>query len=402
VTDLDLEGLGFEEGAHLLLKRALAALPAGGRLFVRGRHPALPVHLRAWCRSHGHTVDWPDEDASGGGPVAVVVRGDAGDQRWAGAERAGGPDPTVAGALVGRPSPRWGLAARGALVEAGGPAMDFDLDDQAVVWADVAPKLYAQAAAGQWDPATAIAWGAPRDHPADVEAAVVQLMTYLVENEQAALVVPARFLGRIHPHFREVVQLLALQVADEARHVEVFTRRGLLGHGQLGVSGAGGRASLATLVAEPDFSLASFLLSVMGEGSFLNLLAFLERHAPDAVTRQVSRLALQDEARHVAFGLAHLEHQAAVDPSLLDRLRAAMERRHDALADTAGLNEEVFDALVVLAAGSWEPAALAEGHRRVQRLEADMDEGRQRRLVRLGFPPAEAADLSALHTRNFM
>jgi hypothetical protein len=159
---------------------------------------------------------------------------------------------------------------------------------------------------------------------------------------------------------------------------------------------------LATLVAEPDFSLASFLLSVLGEGTFLNLLAFLERHGPDAVTRQVSRLALQDEARHVAFGLAHLEHQAQTDPSLRDRLRAAVERRHDVLAATAGLNEEVFDALVVLAAGSWEPSALAEGHRRVQQLLADMDEGRQRRLVRLGFPPDEAAALSALHTRNFM
>ncbi len=280
--------------------------------------------------------------------------------------------------------------------------MDFDLDDGRVVWADVAPKLYAQAAAGQWDPATAVDWGAPRDHPADVETAVVQLMTYLVENEQAALVVPARFLGRIHPHFREVVQLLAVQVADEARHVEVFTRRALLGGGRLGVSGAGGRASLATLVAEPDFDVASFLLSVLGEGSFLNLLAFLERHAPDPVTRRVSHLALTDEARHVAFGLAHLEHQADGDPTLRDRLRAAVERRHDALADTAGLNDEVFDALVLLAAGSWDPAAVAAGYRRVQRLQEEMDEGRQRRLVRLGFPSEEAAALSALHTRNFM
>jgi hypothetical protein len=287
-------------------------------------------------------------------------------------------------------------------VEAGGPEIAFDLDDARVVWADVAPKLYAQAAAGQWDPATAVDWGAARDHPAEVEAAVVQVMTYLVENELAALVVPARFVGRIHPHFREVVQLLAVQVADEARHVEVFTRRAVLGDGEMGVSGAGGRASLATLVAETDFSLAAFLLSVLGEGSFLNLLAFLERHAPDPVTRQVARLALQDEARHVAFGLAHLEHRVQADPSLRERLRAAVERRHDALADTAGLNQEVFDALVVLAAGSWAPAALAEGHRRVQRLQADMDEGRQRRLVRLGFPAAEAAALSALHTRNFM
>ena len=278
---IDLEGLGFEEGAHLLLKRALAAMPVGARLEVRGRDPSLAVHLRAWCRAHGHRVEWPDTGLDGD-VVAVVVRGDADDLRWAGAERAGAP-----GGVVDHPSPPWGLAARGALVEAGGPAMDFSLDDGRVVWADVAPKLYAQAAAGQWDPATAVDWAAPRTHPADVEAAVVQVMTYLVENEQAALVVPARFLGRIHPHFREVVQLLAVQVADEARHVEVFTRRALLGgDGRLGVSGAGGRASLATLVAETDFSEASFLLSVLGEGSFLNLLSFLERHAPDAVTRQ--------------------------------------------------------------------------------------------------------------------
>ena len=38
----------------------------------------------------------------------------------------------------------------------------------------------------------------------------------------------------------------------------------------------------------------------------------------------------------------------------------------------------------------------------MQRLQAEMDEVRQRRLVRLGFPPNEAAALSALHTRNFM
>ncbi len=54
------------------------------------------------------------------------------------------------------------------------------------VWTDLAPKLYAQAAAGQWDPATAVDWTPPQ-LPDEVEAAVVQVMTYLVENEQAAL-----------------------------------------------------------------------------------------------------------------------------------------------------------------------------------------------------------------------
>jgi hypothetical protein len=79
-----------------------------------------------------------------------------------------------------------------------------------------------------------------------------------------------------------------------------------------------------------------------------------------------------------------------------------VERRHTALASTSGLNDEVLDALVVLAAGAWTPAAIAAGWGAVQALQAEMDEGRRRRLQRLGFPADEAAELSALHTRNFM
>jgi hypothetical protein len=100
--------------------------------------------------------------------------------------------------------------------------------------------------------------------------------------------------------------------------------------------------------------------------------------------------------------MAHLEHQAQVDPALRSRLRASIERRHAALLDTAGLNQQVFDALITLAAGEWTPSAIARGYELVERLQAEMDTGRQRRLVRLGFPPDEAAALSALHTRNFM
>ena len=56
----------------------------------------------------------------------------------------------------------------------------------------------------------------------------------------------------------------------------------------------------------------------------------------------------------------------------------------------------------MLAAGAFTPAAIAEGFARVQALEADMDEGRHRRLAKLGFPQEEAAALAELHTRNFM
>ncbi|HEV2311269.1 MAG TPA: ferritin-like domain-containing protein, partial [Acidimicrobiia bacterium] len=233
-TTIDLEDLGLDRGAGVLLERALAPLAPGERLTVKGRDPDLTIQLGAWCRRRGDRLD-----ADG----RTVVRGDVTRARWHDATRAPGtPD------LASRADATWGLAARGALVESGGPAPRFDLDGRDVVWADVVPRLYAQALANQWDPATAIDWDAGDPLPADLEAAVVQVMTYLVENETAALVVPARFLGRIHPYFQEVVQLLAVQVADEARHVEVFTRRARLRGVPLGVSGAGGRASLQTLL----------------------------------------------------------------------------------------------------------------------------------------------------------
>jgi hypothetical protein len=216
-------------------------------------------------------------------------------------------------------------------------------------------------------------------------------------------VVPARFLGQVHPHFAEIQHLLAAQVADEARHAHVFARRAALGADAPPVlSGAGGRASLQTLLDEPDFATASFLLSVLGEGTFLALLGFLERHAPDACTRTIARLVRSDEARHVAFGVAHLERHSAHEPSLRARLAAAVERRHDDLRTTSGLNQSVFDALVLLAAGDREPAAVARGWLAVQELQRDMRDGREARLARLGFTPTEAEALAALHTRNFM
>ena len=132
-------------------------------------------------------------------------------------------------------------------------------------------------------------------------------------------------------------------------------RRALLKRRLPGISTAGGQASLQTLVDEPDFATASFLLSVLGEGTFLSLLWFIERVAPDPVTAAVCRLAAQEEARHVAFGMAHLREQTGVEEGLLAVPATAVRRRHDALRHTAGLNAEVFDALVLMAAGSWAP-----------------------------------------------
>lgn len=396
---INLEQLGFDAGAHLLVKHGLQAVPPGGELCVVGDSPGWESQLSAWCRSQGHACQVSEQN---GRPLARVTRGDAQAGRWRGALHSGHADPSSEGAIAEKAQASWGLAARGATVEAGSPAIHFRLDRKSEVWTDSAADLYAQAAAAQWNPATEIDWNAPFELPDIVEDAVVQVLTYMIENEVAALIVPTRFLGQLHPHFREVQALLAIQIADEARHIDVFTRRVRLKGREPALSTAGGQASLKTLLDEPDFSIAEFLLSVLGEGTFVSLLNFLRLHAPDPVTRDIARLAARDEARHVAFGMMHLMARLVYEPELRTRLSNAVQSRNDALSGTSGLNEEVFDALILLAAGEFTPAAIASGYVRVQQLMLEMAQGRQARLEKLGFAKDAAQQLSALHTRNFM
>src|SRR4051794_24592092 len=108
---IDIKDLGFDGGAHLLVKRALADISVGGKLCIRGRAPQLAIHLRAWCRTQGHEIIWPEsnreregEESTNASPVvACIVRGGADTGRWRGAERAGGLDSRVPSAVVDHP-----------------------------------------------------------------------------------------------------------------------------------------------------------------------------------------------------------------------------------------------------------------------------------------------------------
>ncbi|MBD7986843.1 diiron oxygenase [Luteimonas sp. Sa2BVA3] len=391
---VDLAGLGFDAGAHLLVKHALNQVGVGEAVTVRGTAPGWQAQLSAWCRSQGHVME-------AGAGVVRVRRGSAQAGRWRDAMPTGHSDPRAEDAIASRAHPRWGLAARGAVVEAGAPEIHFRLSDRDELWNGSAASLYRQAVAAQWDP-EAIDWDDAPVLPDEIEDAVVQVMTFMVENENAALVIPARFLGQLHPHYRELQAALAIQIVDEARHIDVFTRR-IRRHGrEPALSTAGGQESLKSLLDETDYSVASFLLSVLGEGTFVSLLKFIQAEAPDPLTRQIARYAAVDEARHVALGMSHLLYRLQREPDFRNRLARAVEERHEALRHTGGLNEEVFDALVVMAAGALTPEAIAEGSRKVQALMKDMADSRYAKLVRLGFDPERAHHLSSLHTRNFM
>jgi hypothetical protein len=159
---------------------------------------------------------------------------------------------------------------------------------------------------------------------------------------------------------------------------------------------------LLSLMQVEDFTEAAFLLSVLGEGTFLDLLTFIERHAPDQPTAELVRRAKNDESRHVHFGLAHLRFGLMNDPGLYQRLEAAVRKRAASLHGISGVPAPVQDALTILAAGGTEPAAVARGHESFRELLETMHASRIRRLEHAGFTPLQAATISELHTPNFM
>jgi hypothetical protein len=226
-------------------------------------------------------------------------------------------------------------------------------------------------------------------------------MTYIAQNEYAALYVPARFLPQVNPRQAEVLMWLASHVHDEARHVEVFTKRALAG-GARAYALASTELSLHSLMAESDFTAAALLLNVLGEGTFLDLLRFVERHAPDAATAAAARLAHRDERRHVHFGIAHVRRRLTLDPDERSTLVVSAEARAAKLTSLSGLSPLLTESLTVMAARSLQPAELAEAGTALRGLMKTMDRNRVRRLRSAGFDPATARYLSDLHTPNLM
>jgi hypothetical protein len=307
----------------------------------------------------------------------------------------------VPGGIPAEADPAHGLVPLGAIAEAGAPKFDWRLNKHDDLWAQEITDLTERASAQQWDATTDIPWKEALGLPDEVEKAVAQVMTFIASNEYVALYVPAKFLPKINAAFVDVLLWLSSHIHDEARHVEVFTKRALIG-GQRGYALASTQLSLHSLLEEEDFSSASLLLNVLGEGTFIDLLGFVARNAPDAATATAARLAHRDEQRHVHFGISHVRRTLRLDPDARRQLIAAVEARAAKLASITGLSPILFESLTILAAGSLGPAALKEGAAKVKALTRLMESNRVRRLKAAGFDDATSRHLSELHTPNLM
>ena len=283
------------------------------------------------------------------------------------------------------------------MVEPTPPDFGFRVTRKLDCWCDEAPELYEKAKGEQWDATHDIPWGQLPELPEDIERAVCQVMTFLVENEYVALAIPARFIPLIDPHYTEVSLLLATQVKDEARHIEVYTKRALANGGGLQYVSSATQWALKSLTSQQSYLKASFLLHVLGEGTFLELLKFIEDIAPDPVTREILVRTRQDEARHVAYGVAHVRQLLREEPGMAETLQEAAEERSSFLRATSGINPFVQRALGILAGGGTSEAQFQRGLERVREFYQRLHQTRINRLMVAGMEEGMARRISELH-----
>jgi TusA-related sulfurtransferase len=409
----DVGGLSAGGGLLLLVTRMLDRLKPGQVLRVDSGNPSVEHDLTAWARltanrcldvkrSDGNTSVWLEK-----GQAARILTRESAD--WGLRASSGEEGLDTRALLLGRSAEipekadlSRGFSPRGAVVEQGSPEFSFDVLRANEAWSDSASELYEQATRGHWDGTRDIPWAQLTPLEEELERAICQLMTFLAENEFSALYVPAKWIARIHPAFAETVFFLSTQVRDEARHIEVFVKRALANGGGLQFSTASTQASLKSLLDQEDFLQATFLLSVLGEGTFLDLLQYIDTHAPEPVTREIARRTRRDESRHVHFALGHVRAAIGQISGLKERLRRAVLNRASVLSEVKGLNPLVEESLSILAAGGLQPERLPQGMQARDELYHTMHENRIRRLVSVGFTEDEASELSQLHTPNFM
>ena len=305
---------------------ARCARAAGRDVAVAGRRRSSP-----WTCGPGAGRRATASMAAGAGGDrghAVIVDGGAEAERWAGASARGDgrpPTPTPS------PSIRRALGAGGArrVVEAGAPEFDFPLADKTrsgptrrrASTRRRPPRSGTRRPRSRGTRRSNLPTSRGRGRPGDD----------VPDRERDRGADRAgRFLAQLHPHFREVMQVLAIQAADEARHIEVFTRRALLKREPAGP--VDGRRPGVAQDAGRGAGLRARVVPALGaRRGHLSVAALVPRavraRSGDAA---VARLAAQDEARHVAFGLAHLgQHLRARArlPPAPRRRRAAAARR---------------------------------------------------------------------------
>lgn len=197
---------------------------------------------------------------------------------------------------------------RGAYPVEGVPRLDnYSITKKVELWADQVPELYEEAVQRRWIPATDIPWDSITPLSEDVELAMGQFCTELCQHAVLEGEVIGNWLHRMVYGYYEVKSFLATEAFDASRHYAAFRQRALTHGGVLGLESPG-MVHRRVLEVRGGWTEAALFLYIMRGTLTLLLYRYGEAYAHNAAEKRLFRLALQDKARHLAYGMAHLKY----------------------------------------------------------------------------------------------
>lgn len=281
---------------------------------------------------------------------------------------------------------------RGAFPVPGVPRLEmYPIAHKAELWAENAVDLYEEAIQRRWVAHVDIPWDTLPPLPQESALALCQFCTELSQQASIEGEVLAQWIYRMSYGYYEIKSFLATQVFDTARHAEAFRRRALANGGTLGLESPGliNRRLLESRAGWTETALYVYLV----RGTFtLCLYRYGEAYALTDADQLLFRYAMQDKARHLAYGMAHLQYALQCkgpDYGLsLQRILIGVEQD---LA-TEMRDPVLWEALAIIFGGGVQH--LATGMRVVQNLRKDYLYSYVRRLQGLGLART-VADLPA-------
>jgi hypothetical protein len=150
-------------------------------------------------------------------------------------------------------------------------------------------------------------------------------LSQFMHGEQGALLCTAKIVETVP--WIDAKYYAATQVMDEARHVEVFAKylsEKLSGHYPINPHL---KMLLDDIVADSRWDMTYLGMQIMVEGLALAAFGFIHQITTEPLLKQLLRLVMSDEARHVAFGVLSLKeyYGELTEAELRDRQEFAFE-----------------------------------------------------------------------------
>jgi hypothetical protein len=264
------------------------------------------------------------------------------------------------------------MAPRGSKLVSDLPHLGYTINRKSEVWGENVLALYEEAKSRRWDPATDLPWHELVQEPVsrELEGALCQLCTLLSEVGVLSADIASRWVYHINHELFEVKSLLCVQMLDGAKIAEVFRKRALLKGYGLGQVSVPAEHFFKHLFEADSFAEVSASFYLLCGSLVLGVCRHGEYTAPTLMDKRIFRLVMQDIARLVAYGVAHLRYFFSHQPAKREILNESLDHSEALAAGFLG-SPELLEPLIMLSGKGKTSAGIAPVQMCIQRAVAE-------------------------------